>query len=123
MEHVIDSPRRDSIANQMNAMEKYEQLYGIQRADDPSPVALSLIQPSTDFIRGGYYERTVSELLKLRIPESTHTPLDQLLELPRHRLQSLIEVTKRLNFERNRKEDAAGRAAAKEGEKNAGKLK
>ena len=122
LEHAINSPRRDPIADQMNLIEKYELTYGIQREGDPNPLALCTMQPSLDYLREGYWEKTVEQLIFLKIPELTNMSISDLLELPRHRLMSLVDSIKRSNARQRQKEMEIENKAEKEGKRQAGKM-
>jgi len=83
---------RDSIANQMAAMEYYELEMGIQKGDGSEvPISLVTMKPWRDFVKDSDWERTVKVLMKYKLHTSTGLNITQLLDLPRHQLRMLID--------------------------------
>lgn len=83
---------RDSIANQMMALEAYELEHGIQKGDGSElPVALVTMKEQTDYITGSDLERTVNALLKAKLHTVCDMNIMELLELPRPMLMMIIK--------------------------------
>ena len=80
----------DSISTQMLLMEKYEVAFGIQPTTDASPISLVTMNEATDILTGGLFERTVSKLIKYKVPELTGLNIKELLALPTYQLKVIL---------------------------------
>lgn len=76
----------------MQLLEKYEIAFGIQTEIGCSPITLSTKSEATELYVDGLYEKTVSRLLKYKVCEMTNMSLEELLNLPTFKLQTIMRA-------------------------------
>lgn len=104
MTKIRNSPRRDAIANRMQADIIFENEFGIFSGTSSNPFRTNCFSASTDVLYKTEYEATITELLKLKVPEATGMSLDALLDLSRYRLTTIVNAIKQINYQANLRE-------------------
>ena len=80
----------DNIMAQMMLQEQYELAFGIQTTKDASPISLVTHSEATDIYTDCLLEKTITKLIKYKVPELTGMSLQQLLDLPTFQLKTIM---------------------------------
>lgn len=81
----------DDLSRQLLLMETYDQTYDIYDHERMGkPMAVISMHPAEDVITGSRLKTVARELVALRLPEITNTPLVELMNYPRWLLDDLI---------------------------------
>ena len=97
----------DSISNQMLLMEKYEVAFKIQPEHDISPISLVTKNDATDLLTNNLLEKTIGKLIRYKVTELTGLNINELLELPTHRLKAIMNNVVIIRRNETRNEDPA----------------
>ena len=88
---------RDDYTRQLALLEGYDMTYGIYDHENGNrPMAVIGHHPAEDVVTHGRLVTKLRELVALRLPELTHTPVMELMNYPRWLLDKLIEDAQRV---------------------------
>lgn len=92
-QELLAMPPRDSITNQMLAIEKFEMFTKIQKNDGSEiPISLVTMKRTRDYVTDSEWERTLKIIMKLKLHNATGLNILELLDLPRYQLRLIIDT-------------------------------